>query len=61
MRAIFWRRRGSREVYDDMALGGYDTEHYSEEELLDLMRDWTAEDEADGDPREYWLDELSRE
>lgn len=35
----------------------YNTDNYSEPELLELCREWEAEDKADGLNREYYLEE----
>lgn len=35
----------------------YNTNRFTEDELLELCREWEAEDKADGLNREYYLEE----
>ena len=58
VKGIFWRENGSREVFSDFAINGYNTDNYTEEELEDIISAWYKEDEEDDDDcREYWIDD----
>lgn len=58
IKGIFWRQRGSRETFSDLAIGGYNTKNYTEEELEEIIREWEKEDERDGDmDTMYWVDD----
>lgn len=58
IKGIFWRERGGSEIFSDLAVGEYNTENYTEEELEEIIREWYKEDERDGDTdRIYWVDD----
>lgn len=41
----------------DAYAADYNTNRFSEQELLELCREWESEDKADGLNREYFLEE----
>lgn len=55
MKCIYWRERGNREVFRDLA-ADYNTDNYTEDELNEFISAWCAEDQEDGLDREYFVE-----
>lgn len=63
MKYIAYIDHDNHEIMDRKNGGGayandYNTNNFSEQELLDFCREWEAEDKDDGLNREYYLDEV---
>lgn len=51
IKGIFWGEAFGREEFDDLAVGGYNTTNFTEEELEELASEWRKET-PDND---YWV------